>query len=148
MSWLTFLSFTNHVRFVAGNAEYDVQLMLTDSSLLYLSFPAIISGGVCGSSIKRKSFIVTLLITTNGKSRYLGNLRKHTILYSPYGIPHFFLVVIHDDNNFFFFYSIPTRLPRRNHHRIFEVPRRVRNINLLNIIITSCWFNRTRARLT
>lgn len=44
----------NHVRLVAGNAEYDVQFIFTGSSLLYLSLPANIIGGVCGSSVKQK----------------------------------------------------------------------------------------------
>jgi len=47
---LTFLSFINQVKLVAGNAEYDVQLIRTGSSLLYLSFPASSNGAACGSS--------------------------------------------------------------------------------------------------
>lgn len=52
----TFLSLMNHVRLVAGNAEYDVQFIFTGSSLLYLSLPANIIGGVCGSSVKKKNY--------------------------------------------------------------------------------------------
>lgn len=68
----------NHVRLVAGNAEYDVQLIFTGSSLLYLSFPANIIGGVCGSSVKQKRITNYLNIQNILKIVLTNIIRKLT----------------------------------------------------------------------